>query len=317
MNTVRIGLIEIGSRSVRYLVIDVQGRVQDFKAIKIDNAVHRIDPSHITRADVEKLKLLVSQLRTDLRSHSCDMYCVYGTELCRSIETLYPGELSSSVRTLSTEEEAMAAWAAALLCQDEENEEDVITVIDLGNGSTEIVRARWDGVQIEDLKSTSVALGSSRLMASYNNDKTSYMRYLEQQLPPIKKAIQEAGIERIHNGVMYFVGGVATKIGWLSKRANESEVYRPDLVNGVKVTLDDLSKLFVTLDQLYRSKPQYVVRIIDPRRGSEHEAVRVISGAPYLVALAKSAHAGKAFLVSGYGVRHGMAYLLMHRLVQA
>lgn len=317
MNTVRIGLIEIGSRSVRYLVIDVWRRVQDFEAIKIETAEHHIDPSRITRADVDKLKLLVSRLRTDLCSHSCDMYCVYGTELCRAIEAMYPGELSSSVRTLSTEEEAMAAWAAGLLCQDAENEKDVITLIDLGNGSTEIVRARWDGARIADLKSTSVALGSSALMASYNNRKTSYMRYLEQQLPPIKEAIEEAGIERTYNGVVYFIGSVATKIGWLIKRRNESEAYRPDLVNGAKIELEKFDELFATIDLRYRRNPKAVVRIIDARRGSEREAVRVISGIPYIAALAKSVHAGNTFLVSGYGVRHGMAYLLKHGLVEA
>jgi exopolyphosphatase/pppGpp-phosphohydrolase len=319
METVRIGLIEVGSRSIRYLVIDVRKRIQDFKLI--DNGTvnyneYNIDPSRIKTSDVDKLNMFVSKFSADLRSRSCDMSCIYGTELCRSIETLYPGKLCSSVRILSTEEEAMAAWAAGFLCQDEEKDKDVVTAIDLGNGSTEIVRAQWDGVQITDLNSTSVALGSSKLMTSYNNNnQASYMDYLEKILPPIKASIQEAGIERIHNGSVYLIGGVATKIGWLKVRKDLSDVYRPDLVNGVKVTLGVLTELFAKMDPLYRRDPQSVIKIIDPRRNSEEEAVRVLSGAPYLAALANSIHKGKEYFVSGYGVRHGMAYLLKHRLM--
>jgi len=316
MNLVRIGVIEIGSRSVRYLVIDVPERMQDFKAVKIANAEHHIDPSRITSANVDTLNSVVGQLCADLLSHSCDITCVYGTALCRSIETMYPKKLSTAVRTLSTEEEAMAAWAAGFLCQDEDSGNDTISVIDLGNGSTEIVRASWNGVEIVNLKATSVSFGSSRLIDIYKKNEFSYMKFIEDNIPPIKKAIRETGIEQTYNGVIYVTGSAATKIGWQKKRRDVSDVYRPHLVNGVKIKLDDLTDWYTSKSRAYKLNPKSVQRTIDPRRCSEIETLLVLAGAPYIWALVTTIDKGEEFFISGYGTRHGMAYLLKHGLLE-
>ncbi len=76
-----------------------------------------------------------------------------------------------------------------------------------------------------------------------------------------------------------------------------------------------LTEIFAQMDPLFRRNPQSVIKVIDPRRNSEEEAVRVLSGSLYLAELASSIHKGKEYFVSGYGVRHGMAFLLKHSLL--
>lgn len=317
MTFLRIGLFEIGSRSFRYLVADIPEKIQDFKAIKIETEQHHIDPNRITRGDIERINKLALDISLDLREFSCDLVCIYGTEICRSIEKLYPGELSSIIRPLSTQEEAMATWAAAFLCLEQDETTNLMTVIDVGNGSTEIVRARWKNEKFIDLRFAGNGVGSSKLMQAYKNGGLSYSQLLQNELVNISIALQEAGINKIDSGMFYMTGGAATRIGWLSKRKYLSQDYRPDLVNGVKVRLDDLKEMYRTMGPAYIKNPQEVQRIIDPRKGSEEEALRVLSGSPYILELVTSIYEGETIRVSGYGLRHGMAFLLQHKILKS
>ncbi len=313
----RIGLVEIGSRSIRYVVFDVPGRVQEFSLRDNQNAEHRIDPLRILREDIRKLNETVRQLNVKICEHSCDVVCVYGTQLCRAIEDRFPGELSAAVRILSVEEEGKAAWVAGFLCQNEAEEKSVVTAIDLGNGSTEIARGRWDGETIAELKYTSIKIGSAQLMASYKSNRLSYFRALEKNLPSLTQTLRKAGIEDNQAGNVYVVGGVATKIGWQKERKNAAELYRPERLNGLTMKLDTLSDLVLELEKMYATNPEECAKWVDPRHGSEKDVLRVLSGAPYLWGLVTSVHMGDSFRFSGYGVRHGMTYLLKHGLISA
>jgi exopolyphosphatase/pppGpp-phosphohydrolase len=315
MNKTRLGLIEIGSRAVRYLVMDIHERVQDLQSVKITTVQHGVDPTFIDGADVRAINELVAQLKRDLPQHGCDIECVYGTELCRAIQAQRPGELSDKIRVLSVGEEASAAWAAAFLCQDAEEESDPLTVIDLGNGSTQLARGRWTGSKIVDLRTTSVSVGSALLMNRYIRDPAGFAAFVAAQAALVEKSARVADIVREREGSVYLMGGVATKFGWLTVRSRMSEVYRPERVNGVSVPLNIFDQFFTTMGAAYRRTPDQVARSIDEREGSEDEALRVISGTAYFSSLVRSVHHTTAPRISGWGLRHGMAFLLLHELL--
>lgn len=316
MKKTRLGLIELGSRAARYLVMDIHDRVQDLQSVKITTIQHGVDPTSIDDANVRAINELVARLKRDLPQHGCDVECVYGTELCRAIQAQRPGELSDHVRVLTASEEAAAAWAAAFLCQDAEEESDPLTVIDLGNGSTQVARGRWTGSKIADLRTASVAIGSSMLMNRYARDSTGFSRFVAGQAALVEKAARAANISKEREGCVYLMGGVATKFGWLTVRARLSEAYRPERVNGISVPLSIFDQFFSTMGAAYRRTPDQVARSIDEREGSEDEALRVISGTAYFSSLVRSVHHTTAPRISGWGLRHGMAFLLLHELLK-
>ncbi|WLQ16818.1 hypothetical protein O5O45_12915 [Hahella aquimaris] len=315
MNTTRIGVIEVGSRSVRYLVIDVPERLQDFILVKNANAEHGVDPRQVEVRDIDKLNAVIERLSTDLLTHSCDMTCVYGTALCRLIEKEFPGRLSEKIHVLSTEEEGKAAWITGFLCQNEESNRQPISVIDLGNGSTEIVRGAWDGSGIVDLKTVSFPVGSSWLVDIYSKNEKKYTKFLQDILSSVAKNLRQKGIEKSNDGVVYVAGGVVTKIAWQMVRENDTDLYRPEAVNGVIVKLDDLTDWFAKTSRDYKLSPLAVQKTIDPRRNTEKEALRTLSGGPYIWGLVTTVHAGETFLTTGYGLRHGIAFLLKNELI--
>ena len=119
------------------------------------------------------------------------------------------------------------------------------------------------------------------------------------------------------NHVFTYLPCRINKIGWLNVRRHPSDVYEPERVNGVAVPLPILDEFFARAHSEYRQSPEKVVRLIDAREGSEREAVRVISGSAYLAKLVRVLHTTSTPRVTGYGVRHGIAFLLLHGLLAA
>lgn len=296
--------------------MDIQKRVQDFKAVQIKTVRHGIDPIALRESDVQTINQLVAPMMSDLAAQKCDIECVYGTELCRAMEAQRPGELIAPLRALSTEQEAAAAWGAAFFCLDSDEETQPLTVIDLGNGSTQVARGHWTGSKIASLKTASAPVGSSLLMNRYSQDGASFVQFAKTQVSLMKKALHQADIGQERSGLLYLAGGVATKIGWLNVRRDADEFYKPERVNGVAVRQKVLDESFAIMHGEYVRNPANVVSFVDPREGSEREALRVISGAPYLAALVHDLQTMPTPRITGYGVRHGIAFLLLHGLLE-
>lgn len=310
----RIGLIEVGSRSVRYLVADFDAYSR-FSPVAIETYRHSLDPLKIKRDDATTINNLVARADDDLRGQSCDKSIIYGTEICRRMASEFPGTLSDKIRVLSPKEEAMASWAAGLLCQPDINEPVTCTVIDEGNGSTEMVRATWDGKSISDVKFAGFDIGSAELLAVYRSSPNKFLQYLIEKVREISGAVERAGIRSESACVVYLAGGVATKIAWINERSNVKEHYKPHLINGARLSVPYLLRLYSQLGSMYAKKPSAAIEFIDSRRGSEDETPRVISSAPFLAKLRADVAPGDEVLVTGYGVRHGMAFLLNKSII--
>ena len=204
---------------------------------------------------------------------------------------------------------------AAFLCEDPSLEKEM-TAIDLGNGSTEIVSAFWDGKTVSKVKACSVDIGSEILVSKFQKLGSKYSNAIRSEAVSVAAVIADSGILQQHNQSPYLLGGVATKIGWLSRRGEDVRAtYRPELVNGVEIPTLHLEELYRVVFAAYSKNPGVAAQIIDDRKGSSAEVLRVLSGAPFLYELCRAVSAGKTFKVSGYGVRHGMAFLLRQDLI--
>lgn len=310
----RIGLIEVGSRAVRYLVADFDINSR-FSPVTIETYRHDVSPAGFQRGDIARINTLVERAFADLEMHNCEKSFVYGTEICRRMDKKYPNALSGKIRIVAPIEEAMASWAAGLLCRDNINDPVTCTVIDEGNGSTEIVRATWNGEIVSDVKFAGFKTGSAELLNEYRKSPNKYLQYLIEKVSEVAEVLRDADVRTTATSEVYLAGGVATKIAWISVRSRVDEHYKPHMVNGVKISVSHLLKLYSDLAKAYYADPRKTIQYIDSRRGSEDETPRIISSAPFLAKLRADVAPGDDVYVTGYGVRHGMAFLIRKEII--
>lgn len=310
----KIGLVEVGSRSVRYLVAQFD-RNSKFLPISIETYRHNVDPSRFEKGDVEKINQLVDQAATDMEVHACDVSLIYGTEICRRISEQSNFKLSEKVRVLAAKEEALAAWAAGLLCEEVCNEEKRIVVIDEGNGSTEIIAANWHGSFIDEINFAGISIGSADLLSTYEKNPRRYLHELIEKVASVSHDLHSRGFAKKNKSRVYLAGGVATKIAWLNVRRAKGEHYKPHLVNGAHLSVPYLLRLYSKLSEMYEKSPRAAIEFVDNRRGSESDTPRIISSAPFLAKLRSEVAIGEDIFVTGYGVRHGMAFLINNGLM--
>lgn len=311
---VRIGLLEIGSRAIRFLVADFD-RGGNFDPVHINTMMHGIDPTSFNSEDIAMLNHKIDELCLRLGEYSCDRILVYGTELCRIIDREFPNKISKSIKILTQDEEAKGAWATGLLCEKSLNSIHSVTVIDTGNGSTEVVNGVWNNGEIVDLKTVNINFGSQRLLSLYEEGPNEYLSKLISIMEPIKADIKSSGIDAGDSGRVYFGGGVATKIGWLSVRRNKSDNYNPSRVNGASLAVGNLIDVFKTIGKLYEDNPKRAIEFVDPRKGSEDETARVVACSPYFAFIRNAINIKTDLYITGYGLRHGIAFLMVNDFI--
>jgi exopolyphosphatase/pppGpp-phosphohydrolase len=312
----RIGLIEVGSRAIRLLVADFD-RLSNFTPVKIDTLQHGIDPSEIEAGDVDRINEIIMRLEEAVSKFSCDRVAIYGTEICRRISSLWADALDGRIKVLTPREEAMASWAAGILCEDNKRAPIECTVIDEGNASTEIATGHWNGKLVRDFKYMSLSVGSADLMEMYRADSKAYLQRLIVQLGNYRATVAESLGGSSGSGVVYLAGGVATKLGWFKVRKSLDDFYQPHRVNGARLSVSILTSVFAELSKMFKADPDKARRLVDARAGSEDEVVRIIASAPFLAIVRNFVDNRDELKITGYGVRHGMAFLIMNDLLEA
>lgn len=310
----RLGLVEVGSNTIRYIVADFGDNVS-FAPVRIETIKHGLHPSRPTPEAVAEVNATVAGFLEDAQGYACRRIVAYGTAACRNVEKVLPGLLDPRIRVLSPGEEAKAAWVAGFACTSQEPGTRC-TVVDEGSGSTEIVSGLWTGSAIDDLAFHSEAIGSVMLVEAYKAQSKGHMAHVTTILQGIVPQLTASGIAAASpGGQLFLVGGVATSIGWLATKRTGMQEYNPAEINGARVSLAELDKFYRGLADLYRRDPAAARRVVDTRRGSDDHVLKVLSSLPYLILLANFMQPSGTFFVSGYGVRHGMAYLIKNGLI--
>lgn len=313
----RIGLVEVGSSNIRYLVADFQDDMT-FIPKKIETTDHEMHPASPEVKAIAQINRVVEAYIKDASGRGCDAFLAYGTAGCRAAQANHPGMLTPALRVLSPREEALASWVAGLICSPASLATmSTCTVIDEGSGSTEIVRATWSGKTITNVAFNSTAVGSTFLTEAYKSDPDGHIALTVDIITRIKEELKNAGVCPGEPGSIYLIGGIATRIGWLASGKSGSDEYRPEKVNGVKITRNGLIQLQKKLSSIYAENPEKARRLIDARKGRELEALRVLGSTPFLLFLANHLDSRGQYFISGYGVRHGMAFLIKRNLITA
>jgi exopolyphosphatase/pppGpp-phosphohydrolase len=310
----RIGLVEVGSNTIRYIVADFSDEIS-FKPITIETLKHDLHPSRPTKEAVIEINLKVSGFLEDAGKHECDHILAYGTAACRKVASEFPGLLAQQIRVLSPAEEAKAAWVAGFACTSRQPGTRC-TIIDEGSGSTEFVAATWTGKEIADFSYFSIDLGSVALLEFFKNDMKGHNERVTNSIRELIPDLTSSGVASENPGKLFLLGGVATSIGWLATKKTGMQEYRPIEINGAKLTFSELDQLHRGLHSLYRKDPVGARRFVDTRQGGEEHILKVLSSLPFLTLLASFIEQSGQYYVSGYGVRHGMAFLIRHGLLE-
>ena len=308
----RIGLIEVGSNTIRYLVADWHD--MDFERLKIETVKHGMHPHRPTEAAVAEVNRSVETFVSDVRKWRCDRVFVYGTAVCRTIAARDPGMLSPRIRVLAPAEEAMASWVAGFGCTSRAPGTRC-TVIDQGSGSTEIVQATWNGHGFEDLAFHSTAVGTVSLLEAFKANRKGHFAASQALIQEMIPAFNETGLSSGDAGTVLLVGGAATSIGWLATKGTGLQNYVPAEMNGRSARVQELQDLYTELYVGSKKDPIRTQRRVDTRPGSQDHLLRVLSSFPFLIVLASFFRGDGQFMFSGYGARHGMAFLIQHDLI--
>jgi exopolyphosphatase/pppGpp-phosphohydrolase len=308
----RIGIVEVGSRSIRLMVANFQSD-GSFKADKTGSHIHGVDLKRLDEKAMANLWLEVERLHNELKRYECDRVMVYGTALCRQLAKEARQKLPIYLYVLSPEEEAIASWAAGFMCvRTEESNSKQYTIVDQGAGSTELVSANWTGKTVEKATFDSVNIGNQKIMEIFLESSADYGRKLHDMVEELGTKLSRH--KASGRSEIYLLGSVATKLAWLRVRKGINDFYKPHLVNDVRLNVRDTIKLYTDMLKAYRANPANARALIDARPGVEDEFARVMSGTVFLmmVSIKLGYHDVR---VSGYGVRHGMGFLIRRGLI--
>lgn len=310
--SVRIGLIEVGSNAIRCLVADYEDDTQ-FEARHIETVGHGLSPLNPTVDAIDRINEDVERFLASASAFRCDHLLAYGTAACRVAAAHHPGRLTAVIKVLTPEEEARAAWIAGLLCGKRE-EGKSYTAIDLGNGSIEVAGAKWEASAIGDFKWYSAPFGTAMLLEAYKRGPTKHIEFCQRLLEPVARDLLAFGLATGQPQQLFLLGGVATSIGWRITKKTGMQSYRPAEVNGAQISLGDMDQYHKELASLNRSNPLAARMSVDTRKGSEDHVLKILATLPAITMLAAFLQPTGQFIVSGYGVRHGMAVLLRRNL---
>ncbi len=310
-----VGLIEIGSKSVRYMVatFDQAGAFRIDPRAK-DSFVHDIDVDNPDETKVAKLWSKVEEFNEALAKIRCDQVLIYGTELCRRLEKR--GQRPPSfVSVFSGEQEAVGAWAAGFMSA-QYRSSGRYTIVDQGGGSTEIVSAMWTGRTIAGGHSHESLddLGSAKMAALYarNSDKFStFVRPLLEKYDAKIKLHEANGKTEL-----VLLGTAATKLAFnIKHKRNDEDDYRPHDTDKTRLSIKEIADYYFKMDSIYKKDPERARYMLDRRAVTTNHYEEVMSGAIILMLISiRLGH--QQVTVSVNSTRYGMGFLVALGLIR-
>lgn len=299
----RVGVIEIGSRYVRYVV----GRFSPDGSFKKLNPhqpyKHEIDINNLDQDKVNMLWSKVAEFESDLqRQKFSEKYkLVCGTELCRQLSNV-----PSNVTLLSPSDEGLASWTAGFLTAYRRKRQGRFTVVDQGGGSMEIVSANWVGAIERRMSDTFPELGSGRMAKVYAQIGHKFL----EAVPAFLK-VHDDEIERHRASELILLGSAATKIAFNKKhKRNDEDDYDPRRTDGTRLSLGDIEEYYTFIAEEYRKDPMRARNLVDRRTVNTNEYEIVMSGAVLLMQLARRLGHDQV-TVSSKGTTVGLSFLRM------
>lgn len=171
----------------------------------------------------------------------------------------------------------------------------VVTVVDLGGGSTEIVRGRGT----EASEATSLDVGSVRLFERHLRDDPPTPDQVAAARTDIREVLASSAVQP--SAPLVGIAGTVTTVASLIRAIDP---YDPDRVHGLRISVDEIAQLEERLLTM-PVEDRRVLPGLDPARADV-----IAAGTLLLVEIAEAAGA-REVVVSNGGVRVGLALELL------
>ena len=311
--TVRIGVVEIGSRATRLLVADVShGRGLDPVLTRVEDTqlmecVGRGDQA--LQQELENISGIVIRFREQAIRIGAGRCFVFGTEAIRQVSTsslFLTSPLAAVIdEILDARAEAECSLIAGFMgLKAAKLGGTEILVIDQGAGSMELAAGRC-GPPIELVDFSSLRLGGNTLLKLFRDRRLDVTAFRAAVLP----VLDECKLPTGHVDHVIIQGTVATKCAWLTERNDKREKYDLRRVHGKKLKTEVLNVLVSAIEQFSHKQWAEFQEFVNPGEAGGDAGERVASGAIPLLQLLKRLNK-KEFVVSAYGTRHGMCWRL-------
>lgn len=199
------------------------------------------------------------------------------------------GILGTPVEVITGDREAALTFLGSL--EGLELPEGDISIVDLGGGSTEIVRGRGRTVG----QATSLDVGSVRLFERYLRDDPPTSEQVAQAREDIRRTLAASPVRP--GAPLVGIAGTVTTVASVIR---EIDPYDPDRVHGLHVSTDEIARLTETLLGM-PIEDRKALPGLDPARADV-----IAAGSLLLLEIAEAAGATEV-IVSNGGVRVGLA----------
>jgi exopolyphosphatase/pppGpp-phosphohydrolase len=306
-NFVRVGVIEIGGRSIRLLVADCD-RSANLKVIRtLATASGLAEMQSVLSEGRERvLERLIGQVKSyqdEIERLNVGKTCVFGTEGLRALPSAevdwLKGELPNLVVLEPNEE---ARYSLLVASQVGTPDGGPILALDQGGSSMEIVSGTSGPDKLDVGFEASEPLGSRVLSSEFTRGGCDVERFTATMDAWMTELILP---DLVVNTKSVLLGSAPTKLAWLDVRRAQDERYDPKRVHNHQMPMRVLDLFLKAAGE----SPDRVRRMVDPMRPTSGEFETVVAGLVAIRSVLRKLGVSE-FFVCAHGTRHGVAIAL-------
>jgi len=293
----RLSVIDIGTNSVLYQLVEkkpdgtIVPDIQDIRNVRLGEG---LSPAGIRKAAQDRLLPILHDFKKLAESHHCDRTVIVGTRVFRAASNAEDicrrvlSETDLHIEILSPQEEAIWSFYGAVYDQSEK----MISVIDIGGGSTEISSPDKDSIQ-----SVSMNIGAVTLTERHFRHDPPLSHEIQAANGEIDTALRSAGHIN-HPGARWIgTGGTVTTLAAMHMRLKQ---YKADRVHGQNLSMRHIRKLLETMTRQTLIERQKQIPF-DPSRAD------IIIAGTLILNRMMTTGACQTLTISDRGLRFGIA----------
>lgn len=305
-----IGVIEVGSKAVRLLIADVfngEMRVLKYESLFQPIPAIRLLSDSEVRLHLKKIDDAVEVFRLIAEKHGAQWVFPFGTSIAREIASRIGGNEvigSQKILVLNSSSEAAFSLCAALSGANSllSKKSSNILVIDQGGGSLEtIIGKKGEGLPIA-LDCSSYKLGSHELLQLFHEQGRNFKKYKD----VINKRINDYRNTGLLVSDAVMLGGTATTSAWLKMRQSTSERFDPSVINGIRVTVEEIDRWCALLTEQFTKNRAVINDIFSFQKDNPEAPEKFITSMIAISAFLRK-YGISSYLVSSNTTRHGVA----------
>jgi exopolyphosphatase / guanosine-5'-triphosphate,3'-diphosphate pyrophosphatase len=241
---VRVGGIDCGTNSIRLLIADSTGDgltdvVREMRIVRLGQGVDRT--GRLAPEALDRTRAALVDYATTIRAHDAERVRMVATSATRDAANrdefvaMVHAELGVEPEVITGHEEAALTFAGAASVLDSAS--GPLLVVDIGGGSTELVRGAGG-----DLRAHSMDVGCVRMTERHLRDDPPTAAQIAATVADLHEAIAAARADVPLDASATFVG-VAGTVTTIAAIAHGLERYDADVIHGLPITAEQVDEV--------------------------------------------------------------------------